>query len=171
MKIIYASIFTLIFLLNLTKTYSQEIIETQITDNFDELFINKDSPFSSISDKTVNLYFNDAKNLYYFQIEYNGKSIYREGIKKSSPINRASSPFRDKDRFKYKIYLDASLISDSDKLILLESYTNKIIDISGKKIIVLGNYEIIKADYYKNKYSINNLLENMKVNIYKVEFK
>ena len=75
-------------------------------------------------------------------------------------------------RFKYnKIYLDASLISDSDKLRLLESYKNKIIDISGKKMIALNDFEIIIMDYKQSKYVVNNPLDNMVINIYKAEFK
>lgn len=98
--------------------------------------------------------------------------IYREGIKKTILQSRDSETMANQFRFKYnKIYLDASLISDSDKLRLLESYTNKIIDISGKKMLALNDFEIIIMDYKKSKYVVNNPLDNMIINIYKAEFK
>lgn len=74
-------------------------------------------------------------------------------------------------RFKYdNIYLNASEISDSDKIKLLESYKNRIVDISGQKLLYLGDYQIVKKDINKNKFVIVNPLENMQIKIYKIEF-
>lgn len=52
---------------------------------------------------------------------------------KAIPMSRDSEIMNNQFRFKYsKIYLDASIISDSDKLKLLESSKNKLIEIGGK---------------------------------------
>jgi len=137
----------------------------------DELFINKDNPYGKIPEKAVDLYFDDIPRIYYFEIEYNDNMIFREVIKKSVPQSTDMEIMTNQFRFKYnKIYLDASLINDSDKLKLLESYMNKIIDVAGKKMINLKDFEIIKNDYKQKKYVVNNPLENMKIKIYKVEF-
>ncbi len=152
--------------------HAQTPTVTLIQNNLDELFINKDNPYGEIPEKTVDYYLNETSKIYFFEIVYNNNVIYREGIKKTIPQSRDSETMANQFRFKYNnIYLDASLISDSDKLRLLESYTNKIIDISGKKMLALNDFEIIIMDYKKSKYVVNNPLDNMIINIYKAEFK
>ena len=165
-------IFTfLVFSFSITNYYSQELKKTLINDNLDELFINKDNPYGSIPIKTVEKYFYDSSKLYFFEIVYNGKIIFREGITKSIPQSRDSEIMSYQFRFNYdNIYLDASEITDADKIKLLESYKNRIVDISGKKLLYLGNYQIVKKDIDKNKFVIVNPLENMQIKIYKIEF-
>lgn len=159
-------------LLNFSELYSQELHSTEITANLNELFINRDNTYGEIPEKTVELYFNNMPNIYYFDIEYNGKVLFREMIRKTVPQSTNVEIMNNLFRFTYnKIYLDASLISDSDKLKLLESYTNKIVDIAGKKLINLGDFKIVVQDYKEDKYVVNNLLENMHIKIYKVKFK
>lgn len=73
-------IFTfLVFSFAVTGLYSQELKKTLINDNLDELFINKDNPFGSIPTKTVEKYFIESSKLYFFEVVYNGKVIFREG--------------------------------------------------------------------------------------------
>lgn len=165
-------IFTfLVFSFAVTGLYSQELKKTLINDNLDELFINKDNPFGSIPTKTVEKYFIESSKLYFFEVVYNGKVIFREGVKKSIPQSRDSETMSNQFRFKYdNIYLNASEISDSDKIKLLESYKNRIVDISGQKLLYLGDYQIVKKDINKNKFVIVNPLENMQIKIYKIEF-
>ncbi len=154
-----------------SKIHAQTPTVKPIQNNLDELFINKDNPYGEIPGKTVDNYLNETSKIYFFEIVYNNNVIYREGIKKTIPQSRDSETMANQFRFKYnKIYLDASLISDSDKLRLLESYKNKIIDISGKKMIALNDFEIIIMDYKQSKYVVNNPLDNMVINIYKTEF-
>lgn len=152
--------------------HAQTPTVTSIQNNLDELFINKDNPYGEIPEKTVDNYLNETSKIYFCEIVYNNSVIYREGIKKTIPQSRDSETMANQFRFKYnKIYLDASLINESDKLRLLEYYTNKIIDISGKKMLALNDFEIIIMDYKKSKYVVNNPLDNMIINIYKAEFK
>lgn len=161
-----------IALLTASNFYSQELNKTLINDNLEELFINKDNPFGPIPVKTVEKYFEECPKVYFFEIEYNGKVIFREGIKKTIPQSRDSETMSTQLRYTYNnIYLDASEINDSDKLKLLESYKNKIVDISGKSLLNLNEYQIIKKDYGKNQFVIMNPLKNMKINIYKIDFK
>ncbi|QIG88575.1 hypothetical protein G6R40_02365 [Chryseobacterium sp. POL2] len=164
-------IFTfLVFSFAITNYYSQDLKKTLINDNLDELFINKDNPFGSIPIKTVEKYFSESSKLYFFEIVYNGKVIFREGVKKSIPQSRDSETMSNQFRFNYdSIYLNASEISDSDKIKLLESYKNRIVDISGQKLLYLGDYQIVKKDINKNKFVIVNPLENMQIKIYKIE--
>lgn len=171
MKLKFLTFLALTLFFNLYNVHSQELQISEITDNLDELFINKDNPYRKIPEKAVDLYIDDISRIYYFQIEYNNNIIFREVIKKSVPQSTNMEIVANQFRFKYnKIYLDASLINDSDKLKLLESYMNKIINVAGKKMINLGDYEIIKNDYKQKKYVVNNPLENMKIKIFKVEF-
>jgi len=167
-----ATVFMLLTLsLFVPEIHAQAPTVTSIKNNLNELFINKDNPYGEIPEKTVFNYLNETSKIYFFEIVYNNNVIYREGIKKTIPQSRDSETMANQFRFKYnKIYLDASLISDSDKLRLLESYKNKIIDISGKKMIALNDFEIIIMDYKQSKYVVNNPLDNMVINIYKAEF-
>ena len=125
-----------LFLSSLISTvYGQGVTKTLINDYLDELFINKDNPFGNIPAKTVEKYFSESPKIYYFEIVYNDKVIHREGISKSIPQSRDSETMANQFRFKYNnIYLDASLINDSDKLKLLESRKNKLIEIAQKKL-------------------------------------
>ncbi|WP_312345750.1 hypothetical protein [Chryseobacterium binzhouense] len=149
----------------------QGLTKTLINDKLDELFINKDNPFGDIPARTVEKYFSENSKLYYFEIVYNNQVIYREGIAKSIPQSRDSEIVANRFRFKYDtVYLDASLISDSDKSKLLESYKNKLIEIGKKKLISLKDLEIIKKDRQTSKYVILSPLESMKINIYRVDF-
>ncbi|MCY0970859.1 hypothetical protein [Chryseobacterium wangxinyae] len=149
----------------------QGLTKTLINDKLDELFINKDNPFGDIPAQTVEKYFSENSKLYYFEIVYNNQVIYREGIAKSIPHSRDSEIVANRFRFKYDtVYLDASLISDSDKSKLLESYKNKLIEIGQKKLISLKDFEIIKKDRQTSKYVILSPLESMKINIYRVDF-
>lgn len=168
-NLIFAS---LLLALSISNLYSQNLTKTLINDNLDELFINKDNPFGSIPTKTVEKYFVESSKLYFFEIIYNGKLMFREVIKKTIPQSRDSETMENQFRFKYdNIYLDATEINDSDKIKLLESYKNKIVDISGNKLLHLGDCQIIKKDYGKNKFVILNPLENMQIKIFKIEFK
>ncbi len=171
MKLIYVVIISL-FLSSLTVTaYGQTLNKTIINDNLDQLFINKDNPFGEIQVKTVDKYFAETSSLYYFEIVYDGKVIYREGIRKSIPQSRDSETMANQFRFKYNnIYLDASVISEQDQQKLLQSRKNELKEIAKKKFISLNDYQIVKKDYSSNKYVILNPLENMKINIYKIDF-
>lgn len=149
----------------------QVLNKTLINDKLDELFINKNNPFGDIPAQTVEKYFSESSKLYYFEIVYNNQVVYREGITKSIPQSRDSEIVANRFRFKYDtVYLDASLISDSDKSKLLESNKNKLIEMGQKKLISLKDFEIIKKDRQTSKYVILTPLESMKINIYKVDF-
>ena len=162
---------SLITILGLQFTYSQEIVKTEITNNLDELFINEGNPYGKIPSEVVDKYFNEvSKNLYFYEIEYNGKVIYREGIKKSIPQSRDSEIVTNMFRLKFDILLNAAEISDSDKLILLESFNNSLVDISGKKVLALSDLKIIDKDYRLDKFVALNPLENMIIKIYKIKF-
>lgn len=160
-----------LFLFSLTTAYWQSLNKTLINENLELLFINKDNPFGEIPAKTVDKYFAETSSIYYFEIVYEGKGIYREGIRKSIPQSRDSETVANRFRFNYSnIYLDASSISESDQQKLLESRKNEIKEIAKKKFISLNDYQIVKKDYNSNKYMILNPLENMKINIYKIDF-
>ncbi|WEK71202.1 MAG: hypothetical protein P0Y62_06490 [Candidatus Chryseobacterium colombiense] len=170
MKSIY--VIVSLFLTSLfTTAYGQAISKTLINDNLDQLFINKDNPFGDIPAKTVDKYFAETSSIYYFEIVYNGKVIYRESIRKSIPQSRDSETVANQFRFKYSnIYLDASVINESDQQKLLQSRKNEIKEIAKKKFISLNDYQILKKDHSSNKYVILNPLETMKINIYKIDF-
>lgn len=161
----------LIIIFAISTSYAQNGTKTLINDKLDELFINKDNPYGEIPAKTVDKLLVENSNIYFFEIVYNDRVLFREGIDKSIPRSKDSEIMANQFRFKYdRIYLDADLISDADKLKLLESYKNKIVDIAGKKLIELKDLTIIEKDYKMDKFVILNPLESMKINIYKFSF-
>ncbi|MGO3184458.1 MAG: hypothetical protein ACTIJ9_16645 [Aequorivita sp.] len=162
--------FITLFLLLSINAFSQEIEKIDISDNLEQLFINQDNDFGSIAESTVEKLFVDNLNIYVFELTYNDKVIYRESIKKSNPQSRDVETFMNTIRFKYDISIDDKLISDADKLNLLESYNNKIVKTSNSSFFKMKNFEILKKDYKQNKLIINHPLENMTIRIYKLAY-
>lgn len=77
---LFLIILSLFFSSLLGNVYGQGLTKTLINDNLDLLFTNKDNPFGEIPTKTVEKYFSENSDIFYFEIVYNDKVIYREGI-------------------------------------------------------------------------------------------
>lgn len=166
LKFAILSIFLVISSSNIT---AQSLKKTLINDNLDELFINKDNPFGDIPSKTVEKYFSEVSNIYFFEMVFGDKVIFSESIPKSIPLSRDSETMANQFRFKYNtIYLDATLFCDGDKLQLLESRKNRLTEIGGKKLIAINDFAIIKKDIKSNKYIIVSPIEGIKINVYKI---
>ena len=159
----------LFFLGSASILFAQDVTRTLISNDISQLFINGSNPYGKIPASTVEKYFSENSKLYFFEIKYNNVVVYREGIKKSIPQSTDLETMRNQSRFKYDILIDASLFTDADKLKLLEFYKNKIVDIAQKKLISLKDFEIIKKNYSNGTYEISRPLENMEINIYKIE--
>ncbi|WP_437920647.1 hypothetical protein [Sphingobacterium sp. LRF_L2] len=168
-KIIIA---VLLLILCTSKNYAQQPKAILINDNLEGLFINKDNGYGSVPLKAVEKYLTEISNIYYFEIVYKNKVLFRETIRKTIPQHPDTEIATNMFRFKYdNIYLDASLIADADKIQLLESPYNKLVDVAEKKFLWLNNYEIFARDYSKsNPYQIKNPTENIRINVYRVDF-
>lgn len=163
-------IFITLFLLLTINAFPQKIEETNITENLEQLFINRDNDFGGIAESTIEKLFDDNLNIYVFELTYHDKVIYRESIKKNTPQGRDLATFKNGIRFKYDISIDEKLISDSDKLKLLENYNNKIVRTSNSSFLQMKNFEIIKNDRKQQKWRPNHPLENMTIKIYKLGY-
>jgi len=157
----------MLFSLAVWNLEAQEVKIENINSNLDALNVNTQSPFNKISSDAVEQYLDEMNNLFYFEITYKDKVIYRESIKKSVPEKSDVQFFSNKKRFELqKIYIDASLIDDSDKLLLIESHRNTIKEIGGKKLLILTNLKILQGK--SGKYRIASPLENMEISFYKI---
>lgn len=151
--------------------YSQNIVKTNITNNLEELFINTTSDFGSVTQKTLDRYFNSINKAYIFEIEYNGKVIYREGVRKTIPSSRDRATASNMFRFKSgDIYLDAELFSDSEKLSMLESRKITLKEIQGKKFILINDFQPIVQNTETMNFETNKRYGSLKVNIYRLDF-
>lgn len=104
--------------------------------------------------------------IYYFELVYNETVVYRQSIRKKVAENSMKSTMLSRNT--YDILLDASEISDGDKLKLVQNSKNKIFTSNDIMYLMLGGLEITKEE--NNKIVPAEILDNFKVNIYKVAF-
>lgn len=166
---VFRLLFIFIFSGFVKLSVAQSPVVTEITNNLAELFSNDNDSYGDISLKSIDNYLEQKTNIYFFDIFYNNKVIYREGIKKSIPQTTDASIFSSVVRFKFNdIYLDASQISDQDKLKVLESQNSSMADIAGKKVLIIPDFEIISFDSAKNKYVVNNVSDKITSKVYRL---
>jgi hypothetical protein len=169
-KLQFSKLFAITLILSLAtwNNKAQDVKIENIDSNLDALNVNTNNEWNKIGPDAVEQYLDEMDNLFYFEIKYKDKVVYRESIKKSIPEKSDLQFFSNRQRFELKkIYIDPSLIDDSDKLLLLSSHRNKIREIGGKKLLVLTNLTILKSS--SGKFEIVNPIENMKVSFYKIE--
>jgi hypothetical protein len=169
-KLQFSKLFAITLILSLAtwNTKAQDVKIENINTNLDALNVNSNNEWNKIGPDAVEQYLDEMKNLFYFEIKYKDKVVYRECIKKSIPEKSDTQFFSNRQRFELKkIYIDPSLIDDADKISLLASHRNTIKEIVGKKLLVLTNLTILKGK--SGAFEIVNPIENMKVSFYKIE--
>lgn len=165
-------VYSCLLLLGMQQVTAQQIVQTNINDKLEELFIKKDKDaFSQEKGNAVEQFFTQNSALYYFDLQYQGQVLLREAIPKSKALTRDSDIMEGVlGRFKFKLQFDASLISDAERLALFEDRKITVQTIADKKIVTIDNFEILAKDYKTEQYKINNPSENLKINIYKLSF-
>lgn len=171
LKFRYLLIFSIIQFISFSNLDAQSnptVSELTIDEIKSILIPNSKSIFGSeIPEEKLSTMVNNNNNIYYFDLVYKGKTVYRDGIKKLKEGHDIS--MNSIGRLTYDFCVPYETFDVEDRAMLLEK--NKIIieSVGNKKMIVFNSFEFI--DKYNKDLKIIHPLDNILViKFYKICF-